>query len=70
MKKIFLYFGYFLLSTFFIFILAYAFAESFFIKSDDFEDVQFLRNEAEREHQFDAEIIVDNIDSIENSYAW
>ena len=69
MKKVLWYLGYALISFFFVFILAYAFIESFFVESDDFQDARFLKSEAERTYDLDSKEISESMDSMENSYA-
>ncbi|HEY0056722.1 MAG TPA: hypothetical protein VGB63_15315 [Pedobacter sp.] len=69
MKKVLWYLGYALIAFFSVFIIAYAFVESFFVESDDFQDAQFLRCEAERSYDLESNEIVASSDSMENSYA-
>jgi ABC-type Fe3+ transport system permease subunit len=69
MKKVLWYLGYALIAFFSVFIIAYAFIESFFVESDDFQDAQFLKSEAQRTYDFNSPEIVENLDSMENSYA-
>ena len=69
MKKVIWYLGYAIISFFFIFVIAYAFIESFFVESEDFQDAQFSNSEAERAYDLESKEISASLDRMENSYA-